>query len=44
MRKQHHRDPFSALLTLYTKPVVYLQLDRLRMRWKVERVQEPAQA
>ena len=34
----------SHLLTLYTTPVVYLQLDRLRLRWKGERVQEPAQA
>jgi multidrug efflux pump len=34
----------SQLLTLYTTPVVYLQLDRLRLRWKGERVQEPVQA
>ena len=24
----------SQALTLYTTPVVYLQLDRLRLRWK----------
>jgi multidrug efflux pump len=34
----------SQLLTLYTTPVVYLQLDRLRLRWKGERVQEPVHA
>jgi multidrug efflux pump len=34
----------SQLLTLYTTPVVYLQLDRLRLRWKGERVQEPVRA
>ena len=34
----------SQLLTLYTTPVVYLQLDRLRLRWKGERVQEPGRA
>ena len=28
----------SQLLTLYTTPVVYLSLDRLRLRWKGERV------
>ena len=27
----------SQLLTLYTTPVVYLSLDRLRLRWKGER-------
>jgi multidrug efflux pump len=34
----------SQLLTLYTTPVVYLQLDRLRLRWKGEPVREPVQA
>jgi multidrug efflux pump len=34
----------SQLLTLYTTPVVYLQLDRLRLRWKGEPVQEPVHA
>jgi len=28
----------SQLLTLYTTPVVYLSLDRLRLRWRGERV------
>ena len=28
----------SQLLTLYTTPVVYLSLDRLRLRWKGERM------
>ncbi len=28
----------SQMLTLYTTPVVYLSLDRLRLRWKGERV------
>ena len=30
----------SQLLTLYTTPVVYLSLDRLRLWWKGERVPE----
>ncbi len=30
----------SQLLTLYTTPVVYLSLDRLRLRWKGERAAE----
>jgi multidrug efflux pump len=28
----------SQMLTLYTTPVVYLSLDRLRLRWKGERL------
>ena len=32
----------SQLLTLYTTPVVYLSLDRLRLRWKGERVPQLA--
>jgi multidrug efflux pump len=32
----------SQLLTLYTTPVVYLSLDRLRLRWKGERAPELA--
>src|SRR5271154_452517 len=32
----------SQLLTLYTTPVVYLSLDRLRLRWKSERVPQLA--
>jgi multidrug efflux pump len=32
----------SQLLTLYTTPVVYLSLDRLRLRWKREHVPQLA--
>jgi len=32
----------SQMLTLYTTPVVYLSLDRLRLRWKREHVPELA--
>jgi multidrug efflux pump len=32
----------SQLLTLYTTPVVYLSLDRLRLRWRGERLPELA--
>jgi multidrug efflux pump subunit AcrB len=32
----------SQLLTLYTTPVVYLELDRLRLWWKGDRVPELA--
>ena len=28
---------FSQMLTLYTTPVVYLYLDRLRLRWEYRR-------
>ena len=28
---------FSQLLTLYTTPVMYLYLDRLRLRWHAMR-------
>jgi hypothetical protein len=37
----------SQLLTLYTTPVVYLYLDRLRARWEegpAERVPQPDRA
>jgi len=32
----------SQLLTLYTTPVVYLSLDRLRLRWKGQHVPQLA--
>ena len=32
----------SQLLTLYTTPVVYFSLDRLRLRWKRERAPQLA--
>jgi multidrug efflux pump len=32
----------SQLLTLYTTPVVYLSLDRLRLRWRGERLPDLA--